>query len=119
MHTDDWRDFFPPTAEGIRADQEKAINFIGAKLKEGTTSIFFEGTPGVGKSFITWALAMYFAVEFGWKSRILVPNRFLENQYIKDFVALGLKQLHSAKHYTCPEFVSCDIGRGSEIVAPI
>jgi Rad3-related DNA helicase len=115
MTNDDWRDFFPVGNE-IRPDQERAINFIGAKLKEGVQNIFFEGPPGVGKSFIAWTLAMYFAVEFGWKSRILVPNRFLECQYLRDFSGLGLRQLHSARHYLCPEFVSCDIGRGNEIV---
>jgi Rad3-related DNA helicase len=117
MDINDWREFFPVGNE-IRPDQERAINFIGAKLREGTQNIFFEGPPGVGKSFIAWTLAMYFAIEFQWKSRILVPNRFLEVQYMRDFAGLGLRQLHSARHYSCPEFVSCDIGRGNEIVVP-
>jgi Rad3-related DNA helicase len=117
MTIEDWRDFFPPSAEGIRADQKKAVNFIGENLLKGTENISFEGPAGVGKSFVAWTLAHYFAVERGWKSRVLVPNRFLENQYLADFRALGLAQLHSSRHYTCPEFVSCDIGRNSEIIA--
>jgi hypothetical protein len=61
-------------------------------------------------------VALYYAIEYGWKTRFLVPNRFLEDQYISDFGSLGLKQLHSACHYRCPKWGSCDIGRGIDIV---
>jgi Rad3-related DNA helicase len=116
--TKDWITFFPPSSEGVRPDQEKAINFLAGKLAEGVQNTFFEGPPGVGKSFIAWTLATYFAVEFGWKSRIMVPNRFLEAQYVRDFSGLGLRQFHSAKHYLCQEFDRCDVGRGNEIMRP-
>jgi Rad3-related DNA helicase len=116
IETRDWIDFFPQTPEGVRPPQEKAINFILDRLHEGAENIFFEAPTGVGKSYIAYLVGLYFAIEYRWKTRLLVPNRFLEDQYIADFGSLGLKQLHSARHYQCPSWGSCDIGRGAEIV---
>jgi Rad3-related DNA helicase len=114
--TDDWREFFPPTGEGIRPDQEKMANFVLNRLVEGVPNVWVEGPTGVGKSFDAYAIARYCAAEYGWKSRFLIPNVFLENQYTKDFARLGLLQLHSARHYECPEEGTCNLGRGSELI---
>jgi Rad3-related DNA helicase len=114
--TEDWIDFFPPTDEGVRPDQEKAINFILNRLAEATRNVFLQGPTGTGKTFIAWTVANYHAVQSHWRTRILVPDRFLAEQYVKDFAPLGLVQLHSSEHYDCPSYVSCDIGRGSELV---
>lgn len=113
---DDWSDFFPPTNEGVRPDQEKAINFILDRVKDGVTNIFLEAPTGVGKSFLAWTVAQYCAAEMGWRTRILVPNLYLENQYVTDFGRLGMLRLESARHYGCPEFGGCDVGRGTEMV---
>jgi Rad3-related DNA helicase len=118
IETSDWIDFFPSTPEGVRPLQEKAINFILNHLNQGTENILFEGPTGTGKSYIAYVVALYYAIEHGLKTRFLTPTRFLENQYIRDFGPLGLKQLHSAVHYRCPGWGSCAIGRGSEIVLP-
>jgi ATP-dependent DNA helicase DinG len=115
---DDWADFFPPTSEGVRPDQEKAINFIIDRIKDGITNIFLEAPTGVGKSFLAWTVARYCAAELGWRTRILVPNLYLQDQYCRDFSHLGMLRLESARHYECPDFDSCDVGRGSEIVQP-
>jgi Rad3-related DNA helicase len=116
IETSDWSAFFPPTPEGVRPHQEKAINFILNRLQEGTENILFEAPTGIGKSYVAYLGALYFAIEYRWKTGLLVPNRFLANQYVADFGTLGLKQLHSARHYRCPTWDSCDIGRGAEIV---
>ena len=116
IETSDWIDFFPHTSEGIRPLQEKAINFILNRLHEGVENIFFEGPTGTGKSFVAYLVALYFAIVNGWSTRFLVPNRFLEDQYVRDFASLGMKQLHSAAHYCCPTWGSCAVGRGSEII---
>jgi hypothetical protein len=63
-------------------------------------------------------VAHFCAAEMGWRSRILVPNLYLEDQYLSDFSRLGMLRLESARHYGCPEFGACDVGRGSEIVQP-
>jgi Rad3-related DNA helicase len=115
---DDWFDFFPPTSEGVRPDQEKAINFILDRIKEGVTNIFLEAPVGTGKSYLAWAVAQFCAAEMGWQTRILVPNRYLETQYCRDFSRLGMLRLESARHYDCPDYRSCDVGRGNEMVQP-
>lgn len=115
---DDWSDFFPPTNEGVRPDQEKAINFILDRIKDGVTNIFLEAPTGSGKSYLAWTVAQYCAAEMGWRSRILVPNLYLEDQYLADFGRLGMLRLESARHYECPDFATCDVGRGSEIIPP-
>jgi ATP-dependent DNA helicase DinG len=115
---DDWSDFFPPTSEGVRPDQEKTINFILDRVKDGITNIFLEAPTGTGKSYLAWTVAQFCAAEMGWRTRILVPNLYLEDQYCRDFSRLGMLRLESARHYQCPEFSSCDVGRGSEVIQP-
>ena len=109
--TDDWREFFPPTDEGVRGDQERLVNFVLNRLAEGVPNIWAEGATGVGKSFAAFAIALYCSIEFGWKSRFLVPDIFLEGQYTRDFQRLGMRQLHSSRHYPCPEEGTCDLAR--------
>jgi superfamily II DNA or RNA helicase len=104
--TEDWLDFFPVTDEGVRPDQEKAINFTLTRIQEGVQNVFFQGPPGAGKSYVAYAIARYCAADLGWKVRIFVPNRFLAQQYIGDFSRYGMRQLHSSRHYFCPEFKS-------------
>ena len=116
IETRDWIDFFPSTPEGVRPPQEKAINFNLNRLHEGVETILFEAPTGVGKSYISWLIGRYFAIEHGWKTRLVVPNTFLEDQYVADFDTFGLKQLHSARHYDCEDWGKCDVGRGAEIV---
>jgi Rad3-related DNA helicase len=116
IETRDWIDFFPSTHEGVRPLQEKAINSSLNRLQEGVETVLLEAPTGVGKSYIAWLIARYFAIEYRWKTRLVVPNTFLEDQYIADFASFGLKQLHSASHYHCEDWRSCDIGRGAEIV---
>jgi Rad3-related DNA helicase len=113
---DDWLDFFPPTDEGVRPDQEKAINFILDRIKDGVTNIFLEAPVGTGKSFLAWTVARYCAAEMEWRSRVLVPNLYLETQYVADFSPLGMLHLESARHYDCPDYHTCDVGRGNETV---
>jgi Type III restriction enzyme, res subunit len=112
----DWSDFFPPTNEGVRPEQEKAINFILDRINDGVTNIFLEAPTGVGKCYIAWTVAQFCAAEKGWRTRILVPNLYLEIQYTNDFSPFGMLHLESARHYDCPGFQTCDVGRGNEIV---
>jgi Rad3-related DNA helicase len=114
--TEDWLDFFPPTPEGVRPDQEKAINSILNHFAAGVQNMVLQGGTGNGKTFIAWTVANFQAAQAGWRTRVLVPNRFLAEQYVKDFAPLGLVQLHSSEHYDCPGYVSCDQGRGNELV---
>jgi hypothetical protein len=58
---DDWFDFFPPTSEGVRPAQERAINFILNRIKEGVTNVFLESPVGTGKSYLAWAIAQFCA----------------------------------------------------------
>jgi Rad3-related DNA helicase len=113
---DDWFDFFPPTSEGVRPAQERAINFILDRIKEGVTNVFLESPVGTGKSYLAWAIAQFCAAEMGWRTRILVPNLYLEDQYCRDFSPLGMLHLESARHYDCPDYQTCDVGRGNETV---
>jgi Rad3-related DNA helicase len=113
---DDWADFFPPTNEGVRPDQEKAINFILDRINDGVTNIFLEAPTGAGKSYMAWAVAQHCAAERGWRTRILTPTLYLETQYVTDFAPLGMLRLESARHYQCPGYRTCDVGRGNEIV---
>jgi superfamily II DNA or RNA helicase len=69
INIDDWGDYFPPTAEGVRPEQEDAINFILTQFREGATDVLFEGPVGSGKSFIAWVIAQYFNAEHGSRNR--------------------------------------------------
>ncbi len=86
------------------------------RIKDGVTNIFLEAPTGVGKSYLAWTVARYCQAEMGWRTRILVPNLYLEAQYITDFSQLGMLRLEASRHYKCPEFKTCDIGRGNEMV---
>jgi len=78
--------------------------------------VVLQGGTGNGKTFIAWTVANFQAAQANWRTRILVPNRFLADQYVKDFAPLGLVQLHASEHYDCPGYVSCELGRGNELV---
>jgi Rad3-related DNA helicase len=115
---EDWDIWFPSTPEGVRPEQERAINFIIHRLIQGDCDVFFEGPVGSGKSFVAWVIAQYFNAEFGWKTRIFVPNKHLQGQYMSDFARFGMRLLKSSKNYDCPEFMNCAAGRGQEDETP-
>jgi Rad3-related DNA helicase len=105
----EWEKFFPRTNEGIRESQRTAIEAFLSQIDQ-TTNFLLQAPTGVGKSFIAVTLGFYLAATRTWKTRITVPNLFLENQYINEFQHLGVVQLHSARHYDCEQFGKCNIG---------
>ena len=119
----DWRPFFPEAAP--RPLQEEILDFLTAYYDEAD-AFLIEAPPGVGKSAIAVALA-------GWhyartrqadpfnlrtaRSFITTTTVSLEDQYMRSYRAGGLKQLHSASHFTCSRrnkegsLLTCEEGR--------
>jgi ATP-dependent DNA helicase DinG len=101
-----WHPYFPFT--DWRESQAAALDFI-VKAFLSYDDVFVEAPTGIGKSAIAIALARWFA-SLDKKTYIATTTIELENQYIKDFSRLGLRQLHSKAKYPCEEFQSCDLG---------
>jgi hypothetical protein len=93
-----WQPFFP--FEKWRASQAEGLDFLVGNLGLAD-DLFLNAPTGIGKSAITIALARYLAAyrEASYISSITIA---LENQYMRDFSKLGLRQLHSKGHYPCP-----------------
>jgi len=101
-----WQQHFP--FPEWRPSQADGLDFICQAIGE-SDDIFFEGPTGVGKSPMAIALARLTAsVEAS--SYISTTTISLEDQYMRDFEKLGLRQLHSKCHYPCPACRSCDVG---------
>jgi hypothetical protein len=47
--------------------------------------------------------------EFGDATYISITTISLEDQYMRDFAKLGLRQLHAKSHYRCSICQSCDV----------
>jgi ATP-dependent DNA helicase DinG len=117
----DWRPFFPEAAP--RPLQEEILDFITAYYDEAD-AFFIEAPPGVGKSAIAVALARWHwertATEINHnpaRAYITTTTVNLEDQYMRSYRAGGLKQLHSASHFTCSRrdredhLLTCEEGR--------
>ena len=102
----EWQSCFP--FDQVRPAQADGLDFICRSLAEAD-DVFLEATTGVGKSGIAMALARMFAAQ-GRATYITTTKIALENQYLRDFARFGLRQLHSKKHYPCPDCWSCDVG---------
>jgi ATP-dependent DNA helicase DinG len=101
-----WREYFPLTE--CRPSQAEALDFIVESFAEHD-DIFLEAPTGVGKSAIAIAVGRWLATQ-GHRSFIATATVSLEEQYVKDFYKLGLRQLHSKSWYTCPQCGTCDLG---------
>lgn len=118
----DWRPFFPEAAP--RPLQTEILDFLTAFYDEAD-AFFIEAPPGVGKSAIAVALARWHWERTQTTSLLLNPARSyittttvnLEDQYMRSYRANGLKQLHSASHFTCSRrdkegrLLTCEEGR--------
>jgi len=101
-----WQPFFP--FPEWRPAQAQGLDFICRGLPQAD-DIFLEAPNGIGKSAIAIALARC-RVELGAATYISTTTISLEDQYMRDFAKLGLRQLHAKSHYLCPTCQSCDVG---------
>jgi Rad3-related DNA helicase len=101
-----WQRFFP--LPWWRSAQAQGLDFICRELAHAD-DIFLEAPPGIGKSAMAIALARCRA-ELGAAPYISTTSISLEDQYMRDFARLGLRQLHAKSHYSCPTCQSCDVG---------
>jgi Rad3-related DNA helicase len=69
-----------------------------------------EGPTGTGKTLIALVIALYLAATRGWKTRITVPNLYLENQYVREFQHLGLVQPIPQNTTTVQPCGKCNLG---------
>jgi ATP-dependent DNA helicase DinG len=101
-----WQPYFP--FKEWRPAQAQGLNFICRELIQAD-DIFLEVPTGIGKSGMAIALARC-RVESGDATYISTTTISLEDQYMRDFADLGLRQLHAKSHYLCPICQSCDVG---------
>ena len=101
-----WKLYFP--FPEWRPSQAAGLDFICKGITEAD-DILLECPTGVGKSAMAIALAQ-FAASINAGTYISTTTISLEDQYMRDFAKLGLKQLHSKSHYPCPQCQSCDVG---------
>jgi Rad3-related DNA helicase len=118
----DWRPFFPEAT--VRPLQEEILDFLTAYYDEAD-AFFIEAPPGVGKSAIAVCLARWHWERTQTTALLLNPARSfittttvnLEDQYMRSYRGRGLKQLHSASHFTCSRrdkegaLLTCEEGR--------
>jgi Rad3-related DNA helicase len=101
-----WQPHFP--FDTWRPAQADGLNFICRSIIEAD-DIMLEAPTGIGKSAMAIALARLTA-SFGSSTYISTTTISLEDQYMRDFASLGLRQLHAKSHYSCPTYRSCDVG---------
>jgi ATP-dependent DNA helicase DinG len=101
-----WQPFFP--FDEWRPAQAQGLNFICQEIVQAA-DILLEAPTGIGKSAVATALARYYA-SIGAATYISTTTISLEDQYMRDFAELGLRQLHAKSHYLCPTCQSCDVG---------
>jgi ATP-dependent DNA helicase DinG len=106
MHESEWLELFP--FQTPREQQVSAINSAISAIKAGKRFIICDLPTGVGKSNIGITLARWAAnhipiAEEGPKlgGTFLTTQRTLQDQYIKDFDNVGMKNLVSSSNYTC------------------
>jgi Rad3-related DNA helicase len=125
----DWRRFFPEAAP--RPLQTEILDFLTTYYDEAD-AFFVEAPPGVGKSAIAITLARWHAARARTgqnylqllnegRAYITTTTVNLEDQYMRSYGgggwSGGLKQLHSASHYTCSRrneeggFLTCEEGQ--------
>src|SRR6516164_7049842 len=98
-----WQPHFP--FDTWRPAQADGLNFICRSIIEAD-DIMLEAPTGIGKSAMAIALARLTA-SFGSSTYISTTTISLEDQYMRDFASLGLRQLHAKSHYSCPTYRSC------------
>jgi Rad3-related DNA helicase len=91
-----------------RPAQAQGLDFILQALTEAD-DVLLELPTGIGKSAMAIALARLAASQ-GADTYITTTTIALENQYMRDFQKLGLRQLHAKSHYACPTVRTCDVG---------
>src|SRR6516165_10363264 len=106
-HLADWRQWFP--FPEWRPAQAQGLDFIGHALNQAD-DILLEAPTGIGKSAMAIALARCGAAGARTDTYISTTTISLEDQYMRDFAKLGLRQLHSKSHYSCPICQSYDVG---------
>lgn len=103
---EDWRRFFP--FPKIRAEQEKAINFIlNSFFRDSKRFCCTEMGVGGGKSAVGITVARYIN-EFAGLDKgftlgayILSTQKILQEQYLRDFEKIGLLSIKSSTNYQC------------------
>jgi ATP-dependent DNA helicase DinG len=108
--TKTWIPYFP--FPECRPAQAEALDFVVQHFHT-TDDFFIEAAGGIGKSGIAVALARWLAA-LGRQTYISTTTVELENQYIRDFFKLGLRQLHSKSRYACNDYQRCDIGSAAQ-----
>lgn len=82
-----------------RDGQKEAIAEFLQAWDDGKKHIIFEGPCGCGKSVIAYTLAQFFDRVF-W----VCPQKFLQDQIIKDFGTMGVVDLKGRSNYPCEYF---------------
>jgi Rad3-related DNA helicase len=101
-----WQPFFPFPA--WRPVQAEGLDYLIEKFAEAD-DLMLEGPTGTGKSGQALTLARWAAAR-GLSTYITTKTISLENQYMRDFAGMGLKQLHSKSRYHCPDCDNCEAG---------
>jgi Rad3-related DNA helicase len=102
-----WQPYFP--FPEWRPAQAQGLDFICRELGQ-VHDIMLEAPTGIGKSAIAIALARCCAKLASSATYISTTTIQLEDQYMRDFAKLGLRQLHAKGHYDCPTCQKCDVG---------
>ena len=93
----------------LRSSQEEAIEFaLDGFFSQGKKFVIIEAGTGVGKSAIGYTIAKYAdkhypltSPDYDLGSYFLTTQKILQDQYTKDFGALGMYSIKSATNYTC------------------
>lgn len=87
-----------PTGWTLRQAQEDILTKIEEKLN--SSDVFIIRAPvALGKTLLAVTIARYLQREKKWKSRILVPNNLLLDQYLNGFP--NMTTLRKRESYTC------------------
>jgi len=101
----EWKSFFPYSS--CREDQSKAIQFAIDAFNSGKRFVVVEAATGVGKSAIGYTVANYLTNvtpnidSFENGAWFVTTQKILQDQYLKDFHAKGMRSIKSSSNYTC------------------
>ena len=101
-----YQKFFP--YEEIREQQKEAIEFCLNEFQNGKRFVIIEAGTGVGKSAIGYTVAQTMAQINPAGSDDVLPGswfvttqKLLQDQYIKDYLTLGMRSIKSSTNYQC------------------
>lgn len=99
----------------IRAPQVRALQAWSNAMNKDKSFAIFELPTGSGKSPLAWTVAAHAAAEpisgFQPGGYILTTQKALQQQYMRDFEAMGMADLRGASNYRCHDYnTDCQTG---------